>query len=192
MSRIPPLPRSALAGTEQQAHDEIADFTSQAFGDQFSYKNEDGAFTGPFPFLTPHNTVHEYKLLISKIASLPGLSPAARETAILATGSVYKAGYELYAHSRVAEQSTELKKEQIEAICAGRKPDGLSEECEVALDVAKYLAGTPGPLPKELWGKSVKLLGKDGTIKLVHYVGIYAYTCMMLNAMDAPVPEAEK
>jgi 4-carboxymuconolactone decarboxylase len=190
MSRLPPATRDQLDAEHQAAYDELTSFADKQFGNRFSYKREDGAFVGPFPlFVAAPQAGVEFLKFVGKLATLPGLSLEARETAILAVGARFEAGYELYAHSNVAKRTTKLKEAQIDEICNGEKPDDLSEECDVAYDVAEYLASTPGALPIELWDRAMLALGKEGTVALIHYVGFYAYTCIILNAMDAPVPE---
>lgn len=126
--------------------------------------------------------------LVYSIGELP-LPADAKETAILACGGHFQAAYELYAHEAVATGAGVLSKEQIHAIKQDEKPKDLNESCSLAFDVAKQLCGTPGPLPQEHWDKCVKAFGKEGTLALVHYVGLYAYICILLNAADAPVPE---
>ncbi|KAK5137021.1 hypothetical protein LTR08_001030 [Meristemomyces frigidus] len=194
MSRLPPLTRDKLSSPEQQSgHDELSELAGKAFGDKFIWKRKDGAMVGPFPALigAPEAGVDMIKL-VGKLATIPGLPADAKETAILSTGAHYKALYELYAHGNVAAQTTGLFTEQVEQICDGKKPEGLNEGCSVAYDIAKHLSSIPGPLPKDLWDRSTKALGKDGTLALVHYVGMYAYTCIILNAMDAPVPKDDE
>ena len=82
-----------------------------------------------------------------------------------------------------------MSKDVVEAIARGEKPAGLNENCSTAFDAATHLASTPGPLPQEIWDRCIAAFGKEGTVALVHYAGAYAYTCIILNAMDAPVPE---
>ena len=123
------------------------------------------------------------------IASVPGLPSDAREVVILTVGARYQAAYELYSHVNVAQKKAGMSKEIVEAIARGEKPEGLNERCSAAFDAAEYLVGKPGPLPGEIWDRCVRELGKEGTIGLVHYAGAYAYTCIILNAIDAPVPE---
>lgn len=126
--------------------------------------------------------------LVYSIGQLP-LPADAKETAILACGGHFQAAYELYAHEAVATNAAVLSKEQIEMIKKGDKAKDLNEDCSLAFDVAKQLCATPGPLPQAYWDRCVKAFGRDGTLALVHYIGLYAYICILLNAADAPVPE---
>lgn len=131
--------------------------------------------------------------MATAIADIPNLPSDARETAILATGAHYGSVYEIYAHERVAAKTTDLTQKQIDDIKAGKKPEGLSEAADVAYDMAKKLVHGRGGLEEGVWKKAVeKLGGKEGAQAVAQYVGLYAYTCVLLNACDVPVPEGEK
>lgn len=114
------------------------------------------------------------------------MPPRCRELIILATGSVFKATYEIYAHSRVAEKQVELTHQQVVDAREGRTPEGLTQQEKVAYEVSLKLAGTPRDLDAVSWSAAKKELGEQGFLSLVHYVGIYAYTCMLLNAAAVP------
>lgn len=111
---------------------------------------------------------------------------------ILATGSHYQAVYETYAHERVALKTTSLTKEQIVQIKKGEKPEDLDQEGGVAFDATMELVKKQGPLGKKMWEKVVAEFGKEGASALVYHVGVYAYTCLLLNGCDVSPPEGEK
>ena len=189
MSRYPPIPPSQLNPDQHAAYDESTRIAQDMFGDKFIYKNDDGAFIGPFgPLLYTPSLVDPFFKMAAELGQIPGLPAAARETAILATGSTFKAGYELYAHGKVAA-STSLTERQISSIKEGKKPDGLDEACQVAFDVAVELSQKQGPLSDETFQQASKALGQHGTAALIHYVAFYAYTSVFLNGVAAPVPE---
>ncbi|KAK5143362.1 hypothetical protein LTR32_004500, partial [Rachicladosporium monterosium] len=115
MSRLPPLPRSDLPPAAQRAHDTISSFfASSPLGTAFAYKRPtDDALIGPMPFyLASPDIGQDVMGLVGKAAALPGLSLEARETAILAVGARFQAGYELYAHTRMAVKTTKLGEER--------------------------------------------------------------------------------
>lgn len=130
--------------------------------------------------------------ILQSIGQVPGVSPTVRETVILVTASHYKTAYEIYAHERIALDSTDLTKDQIRAIIAGQKPNDLDVGPSAAYDATKELLTKPGPLGKETWGALVKEFGKEGALAVVHWVGNYAYASILMNAVDTPVPEGEK
>nr|OQO30341.1 hypothetical protein B0A51_02429 [Rachicladosporium sp. CCFEE 5018] len=190
MSRFPPLPRDKLQPDQLETHDEQTAIAQKAFGssgDLFQWADDDGALLGPFPFAlsSPEagGAMIKQALLLGKLP----LPADAKEVAILVCGVKFGAAYELYAHSAVAAKAG-LSEMQIGQIKTGSKPKGLSEECSVAYDVAEYLANEKGGLPGHLYDQSVSVLGREGTIALIHYVGCYAYVCIVLNAADAPAP----
>jgi alkylhydroperoxidase family enzyme len=193
--RLPPVTRESLAPSEQAAFDSLTNLATKLFGDPksspFTYaRSSDGALVGPFPLYLAAPDAGEHAVgLFGKLGRIPGLPADAKEVAILTVGAHYKAAYELYAHVNVATKKAGMSKDVVEAIARGEKPDGLNEGCSVAFDATAYLVSKPGPLPKELWDRCIKVFGKEGTVALVHYVGGYAYTCIVLNAMDAPVPD---
>lgn len=191
MSRLPPQTREELSSGQQDAYDELSDISEQAFGpsgSKFSYKDDDGRFIGPYPFFLaapePGLSAMRHALMLGKLP----LPPDAKETAILTCGAHFKAPYELYAHENVAK-STTLNDNQIESIKRGERPDELNEQCGIAFDICQYLCKKLGPLPQDLWDLSVRSLGRDGTVALIHYIGFYAYLCIALNATDVPVPK---
>jgi hypothetical protein len=132
-----------------------------------------------------------YVNVVLALSKVPDLPKSAREVAILAVGSKYKAIYEIYAHERVAA-TTGLSKVQIDAIKNGEKPGDLDEGCSVAFDVAMELVDKPGPLSDRNWKRAVEQFGRRGASVLAHYVGYYMYTCCLLNAFDIPLPEGER
>jgi hypothetical protein len=158
----------------------------------FKYQRDDGAPLGPFAALlyTPEYT-KTFLPPVRAINKLP-ISANIRETVILATGSVTLAAYERYAHERVALHTTELTKEQIVGIRDGDKPADLAAEEGIAFDLARTLAKGGGPLPSEIFDEAVRLLGKEQTLAAIHFVGMYAYVSILLNAVDCPLPEGEK
>lgn len=189
--RLPAVTRES----DPETYDGLDELAQTMFGSPetspFIIKRQsDGGLVGPFPFFAAAPKAgHDFMATLPNLAQIPGLPDDAREIAILVVGARYKAAYELYAHINVATKKLGMSAEDVEALARGERPQRLNEACSVTFDAATYLVGTPGPLPQELWDRCVRALGKEGTVKLVHYVGAYAYTCIILNAMDAPVPE---
>jgi 4-carboxymuconolactone decarboxylase len=118
----------------------------------------------------------------------PALSPTVTEIVILAVASHFGAAYPLYAHENQA-RVTDLTEAQIEALKAGRKPDGLSDRGQAAYEMAKELMEKKGPLNKDRWDDAVKLFGMDGALGILHYIGVYCSVSVLVNGIDAPVPD---
>jgi len=118
---------------------------------------------------------------IHELAQLGNLSATARETAILTVGAHFGASFEQYAHERKAWSIGCLTKAQTEAIRRGEKPiadKGVNDEkgekdMSIAWDVANALCTKRGPLEERLWQEAVVVLGPQGVMALVQYVGMY-------------------
>lgn len=161
---------------------------TKVYGDLFTWKI-DGAEVGPMPFFLhqPKAGTAAWHLTVA-VAQIK-LSPDAKETAIMTVGAHHQAGYIVYCHERLATAPGLLSENQVTLIKKGEKPGDLNEGCSVAFDIAKRLTSTPGLMPPELWDRGVAVLGKDGVVGLLHYIGFYSYVSMFMNGTDVPVPE---
>lgn len=101
----------------------------------------------------------------------------------------FDAKFEQYAHYNIAVKTAGLTHDQCAAMKAGKKPDGLSPAAAATYDASYYLVNKPGPLPQDLYNACEKELGKEGTLLIVQYVAMYCYMCVLMNAMDVPLPE---
>ena len=166
-------------------------FVERAFGengDTFIYKDERGALMGPFPAITYDAQMSPAFLqILAGIAKL-GLPSVARDVIILTVGAKYQAGYELYSHAAAAKKSGTLSATAVDLLTQGKKPPGLDRRCSVVYDAARHLLDIPGPMSQDHWDKLLECFGRDATVGFVHCVGLYCYVCMVLNAIDAPVP----
>lgn len=192
--RVPPTPPADLHSAQKTAHDFLISSLQSYFGpslnDTFKTQNENGALIGPLATLVKYPSLAKpYFDFLSAIAQLADLTPDVREVAILTVGGVYKCGYELYSHERVAAAKTSLSQDVISSLAKGERPEGLNEQCQAAYELSSALAEKRGPLDQEVFDKARDALGQDGVIAITNYVGIYAYTCIVLNAVDASVPE---
>ena len=192
--RVRPTPPNELSPSQKTAHDHLVSSLQAHFGpslnDIFKTQNEDGALVGPLATLVQYpGLAKPYFDLLGAVAQLAALTPEVRETAILTVGGIYKCGYELYAHERVAAAKTSLSKNAMSSMARGEAPSGLNEQCQAAYELSCALAEKKGPLDQEVFDKAKGSLDHDGVIAIANYVGIYAYTCILLNAVDASIPE---
>ena len=192
MTRLQPKTRDDYPLEQQGLVEQCHQFVARAFGpngEKFTYQDSRGALLGPFPFfLYDPDTSQIFLHLIGAMAKL-GLPPDARDTTVLRVASKYQAGYALYSHAAGSVKTGVLSIEQVQTLQKGRKPSDLNEKCTVVYDAASHLLDTPGPLPQQIWDQLIATLGRDGTIGFIHHVGFYCYVSMILNSIDAPVPE---
>ena len=191
MPRCPPVQPSSLNPEQKEVYDAAYATCASMLGDRFRWKDESGALIGPLsPLLYHPRLARLYLQFASELGRLSALPEHAREVAILATGSVFDSRYELYAHERLAAAKG-VSEAQIESVKVGKKPTGenaLDEHCELAFDVALELTEKRGVLGQESWERATRAFGREGVLVLIHYVALYSYTCILLNAVDEPVP----
>ena len=191
MSRLPPKTLDEYPLEEQGLVSHCHQFVERAFGpntERFRNLDPRGALMGPFPFLLyDPRTSQAFMDLLLGMAKM-GFPPDARDTTILAVGARFQAGYQLYSHVAGSVKTRVLSAEQAETLQKGEKPADLNERCSVAYDAASHLLNVPGPLPQDCWNRLIAVFGKDGTVAWIHHVGLYCCVCMILNAIDAPVP----
>lgn len=146
---------------------------------------------GPFaPLLyTPIDVARHFLGVVVALGSIQGLPPSAKEAAIITTGAYFSCAYERYAHEHVAESTGALTKEQIGVLAQGKRPAQADDAITTAYDVTMGLLDVKGPLDEALWQRSRKEFGPKGAAALIHYVGSYAYTSILLNGADVPVPK---
>ena len=191
MGRLPPKPSEELSGEQKEVNEIYADLANLAFGQsgsKFVYTEPSGALIGPFPFFISHPEVGKRLYDLQRAFGRLPLPADIREVGILTTAAQYGDSFVGYSHEAIAHSSGKFSAEQAKSLRSGEKPDGLTEECSIAYDVAKSLCGNRGPLPGELWDRAVELLGKETMLALLHYIGFYSYVSIALNGVDAAVP----
>jgi hypothetical protein len=92
----------------------------------------------------------------------------------------------IYAHSAVA-RGVGVTEDQIATITAGKRPADLSEEAQLAYDVAADLLNG-GVLAQAAYQRAIVLFGQRGVEELIYLVGHYCFVSMTLNGFDIPVP----
>ncbi len=175
--------RARPAGVPRRVRGEI----DKTFGDTFATRTAEGALIGPWSVWVRNPEVgRAAQALTGAIARLDALPPRAHEIVILTVGARFDSAYELYAHCAVAKRAG-LDDRQIASLCAGHKPDGLSEAEAVAFECASVLA-RGGVLPGFLYAAATRALGSEGIAQLTYLAGAYAFVSMLLNAHDVPAP----
>lgn len=150
---------------------------------------DDGRFVGPFAVQLHTPAVgHNFLGMAKALRHIPGLSDLNREIATIVVGARFDAAYELVAH-KVLGQKFGLSETEYLEIVSGKKPETLKEEGKAVFDVAYELAYGSGPLSQEKWDNAIRLIGKEATTAVVHYVGFYSYVSMVLRGFDVKVPE---
>ena len=175
MTRFPPLDRSQLTPEQHAVADAIV-------------AGPRGGLRGPFqawlrsPQLAdPAQRLGEYCRFHS---SLPR---DLTEMAILLTGKHWRAQFEFYAHSRLAQEAG-LAQEIIEAIRVGVAPPLQSDAARaVYAFVTEYF--TQHRVSDATYERALALFGERGVVDLVGVVGYYGLVSMTLNVFEVALPD---
>lgn len=185
-----PLVMPAALDTVQKAlYDEMRSVIDGRFK-AFKAIDERGRMIGPFNASINYPGVGKMSFgLTSAVNAMGILPPGPTEVAILVVAGFYKATYEIYAHTAVAE-SLGMSLDRISALIANTRPSDLDDPEVAAFDVAHALC-RGGPLPDATWRVAVAAFGTDGVAQLIFLVGLYAYVSMTLNGFNVQVPVPE-
>lgn len=114
------------------------------------------------------------------------LSNRARQVVILSVGSVWKAPYELYAHSAVA-RTTGLDDNTIRALKNGEPCEELSDDEQVAQRFTLRLI-TERRVDADLFVDAQQAFDNKGLLEMLVLIACYQTVCSVLNVFEIPAP----
>ena len=115
------------------------------------------------------------------------LSERVRQVVILAVGAVWKADYELYAHSAVALEAG-LSEAAIRSLADGGSSEELSDEERVARLFVRQLAAEHR-VDEPLYRAAEAAFGREGLVAMTFLAGCHQVVCSFLNAFEIPAPD---
>lgn len=186
MSRIlPPLPEEMSA--EQRAmYDDIVN-GPRSQGRRSPFINDEGRLQGPFGMWNVAPNVGDAVQNVGvAVRYNTSLSDRLREIGILAVGAAFQANYEWYAHAPLAVKAG-VAEAQLATLKAGDMPDGLGEDEQLAVRLARELVFDRTATPATMEAV-ISCLGEPASVELVVLIGYYSLLCMTLNAFDVDVP----
>jgi 4-carboxymuconolactone decarboxylase len=176
--RLPPIPADQLTPEQKKVLDDIQSGPRGA------------GVRGPFNALlrSPQlcDLVQRVGAYVRYGTSLP---QKLNELAICMAGRKWTAQYEFYAHRRLGIQAG-LKPEVLDAVAAGRRPDGMDSDEASIYDFATELLGT-GQVSDAHYDAVKAKFGERGVMDLVGAVGYYSLVSMVLNVAQVPLPAGE-
>jgi len=187
--RLPLLEPKALQTDQKELYDEIdSKLMSWARESGFVGKTDDGHFIGPFnPFLYSPNVSQGFLKLQEAESKFTSLDKRVREVVILSLGAVWESKYELYAHSAVARKAG-LSEQVIQALASGKSSEELTTDEMIAHRFARQLT-TEHQVDADLYQEAEQAFGPTGLMDMMYLIGIYLFTCALLNGFKIPVPE---
>jgi hypothetical protein len=182
------FPLDSQTAEQKAAFAEAERLVLATLGSSFKLKDDQGNLLGPFGILsyTP-KTFLPYLNYTSSYTSLTSLTAKERELSVLATASVTKSDYILYAHKSIGI-SVGLTKRQAEDAADGDTPDNLSDREEFVYELALKMAKKFGVLSDKQFKEAVDVIGREGIAQLSQVVGGYLLSSVLVNVADVPVP----
>ena len=113
--------------------------------------------------------------------------PRLTELAILVTARAWDAQLEWHIHESIAREKG-VEAAIIEAIRAGRRPDGADAE---ALEIHDFVAELQAVkrVSQAVYDKVLARWGVNGVVELTALTGYYSMVAMTLNEHEFPIPD---
>jgi 4-carboxymuconolactone decarboxylase len=186
--RLPLFDPATLTEAQREIFDQMTNtVVPWAHNAGFQSSTADGRFIGPFnPSLLNPAIASQFLQLQFTEERHTSLSERIRQVVILTVGAVWRADYELYAHSAVARQAG-LPEAAITTLVGGGLPDDLTEPEKTAHRLARQLS-TSHHVDEKLYRDAEKAFDAKGILEITVLTGIYHTVCGILNAFDVPAP----
>jgi 4-carboxymuconolactone decarboxylase len=189
--RLPLLDPAKLSQTQREVYD-LANSTMVPWAEaaHFQSKTSDGKMIGPFnPVLYAPEMASCFADLQAAEAKYTPLSERVRQVVILSVGAVWKADYELYAHSAVALRAG-LSEAAIRSLATGGVPEDLSDEERVAQRFVRQLTAEHH-VEEALYRAAEAAFTREGLVSMTFLAGCYQVVCSLLNVFEIPAPAHE-
>ena len=186
--RLPLLEPSKLKPEQRELYNKINSVIVPLAEDAgFKSKDGEGQLVGPFNATLYSPQMCGSFLALQKMEEAhTSLPKRTRQVVILTVGSVWKAPYELYAHSAVATK-VGLTAQQINSLVSGQSPDGLSEG-ELAAQRFTWQLVSEHAVDGDIYAAAQEVFSDQGLVEMLVLIGCYLSVCALLNAFSVPVP----
>ncbi len=186
--RIPLSEPAALTASQQGIYKVISETAVPwANASGFVAKLEDGRLIGPFNIVLESPELGGAFLQFQNAeGKMTSLTERVRQVVILTVGSVWKAPYELYAHTAVA-RTAGLPEDAVEALAQGEVATSLPEEERLAQQFTKQLA-LERTVSRAVFDQAKDAFGVRGLVDMVFLAGCYETVCSLLNTFAVPAP----
>jgi 4-carboxymuconolactone decarboxylase len=186
--RLPLVDPAALTDDQQKLFDLLSNTLVagvNSVGGQAA--TDDGRLIGPFnPALySPAISAKFVELQMFELMHTT-LPERVRQVVILAVGAVWRADYELYAHSAAA-RAAGISEDAVKALANGEIPDGLSDEEKIAGRVARRLC-LDHRVDDALYRAAEKAFGRQGLVDMAALIGAYHGVCTTLTMFNIAAP----
>lgn len=187
--RLPLADPTTLTKAQREIVDQMmATIVPWARGAGFEITTADGRFIGPLNvcLLNPAISSRFLQLQFTE-EQHTSLSERVRQVVILTVGAIWRADYELYAHSIVARRAG-IPAAAIETLVGGGLPEDLTRDEKSAHRLARQLS-TCHHVDGRLYREAENAFGVRGVLEITTLAGIYQTVCGILNAFQIPAPQ---
>ena len=148
---------------------------------------DDGRLIGPFNPALYSPAISAKFIELQMFEPLhTSLNERVRQVVILAVGAVWRADYELYAHSAAARKAG-ISEDAVNALASGEIPDGLSDDEKIAGRVARQLC-LDHRVDDALYREAEKAFGRQGLVDMAALIGAYHGVCATLTMFNIAAP----
>ena len=183
MSRLPVIPFESTDPEQRALWERIV----ESRGSGLDLTGEDGGLVGPFGAMLTRPGVGSRMLEVgAAVRFASSLEPRLLELAICTVGARWRAEFEWWAHSWLAERAG-LGVDVLEALAAGTTPAFGDDDERVVHAYAAALCGS-GRVAQATYDEAVARLGVDRVVDLTQTIGYYTHISFVLNAFDVPLP----
>jgi 4-carboxymuconolactone decarboxylase len=190
--RLPLLDPAELTEAQKALYEHV-DLTLVPWADAagFQSRTADGRLIGPFnPILFSPEMTSRFLDVQASEEKHTSLSKRIRQVVILSVGAVWKAEYEIYAHSAVARKIG-LSEVAIQALLRGEASEDLSGQERIAQQFARQLTAERRIEPP-LYEAAEAAFGPKGLVDMTVLIGSYMVVCALLNVFAIPAPAADE
>lgn len=186
--RLPLLAPDAFDADQQKLYDALmAKMVPWANKSGFRADTADGRVIGLFNAMLRSPLISQTMLaMISAEGEYTALSERVRQVVILTVGALWRADYELYAHTAVGKQAG-FDAATVGALVAGQKPAALSAEESLAYDFTHRLTAAH-QIDPALYQQAVATFGEKGMVDLIYLAGQYMIISGLINTFVVPAP----
>jgi 4-carboxymuconolactone decarboxylase len=176
--RMPPIPADKMTDEQKKAAAELI-------------AGPRGQIVGPFipllrspEFMSRLQKTGEYLRYNSKLPS------RLNEFVILLTSRVWTQQFEWNTHESLALKAG-VKREIIDAVRSGRRPEGMDADQELVYDFLMELHHNQS-VSDQTYGRAVTKFGEQGVIDMVGVTGYYTMLAMIMNVARTPLPPGDQ
>ncbi len=186
--RLPLLSPDDLSQSQKKVYDAAkTQFEPAAKAAGFESRTDDGRLIGPLnPALYSPDISSAFWAWQVSEEKHTSLDARTRQIVILTIGVIWKADYELYAHSAAARHAG-LSACEIANLRADNHAPELSVAEQVARRFTRQLA-TTRRVEGEAFSAAKDIFGPKGVVDILMLIGAYQTVCGILNACAIPAP----